>query len=376
MGNRETIVFSSNTSFNLYNFRLHLMRAFKNKGYKVIAVAPEDGEYDKLLKNEFEFYPVKHLNRKGTNPFQDIRLLLEYFNLFKKIKSDLVINFTIKPNIYGSISAGLLGIPSISVITGLGYAFIKETWLTKVIKVLYKIAFKFNKAVIFQNIDDMETLKNLCERKNYLIKSSGIDTEFFNPNRCVKKKNEGFSFLFVGRLLKDKGIYELIEAFKKLKNEYLETELIIIGDVDEGNPNSLKKEELEQWVEEELITWYGFQKDVRPFYCMADCVVLPSSYREGVPRVLLEAMAMEKPIITTDAPGCRDVCIDGVNGFLVKPKDVESLYLAMKKAVEMGQEGLRKMGKKGREIVEERYEISKIVGEYVKIIENVLNKKI
>jgi glycosyltransferase involved in cell wall biosynthesis len=352
------------------------MRAFKNKGYKVIAVAPEDGEYDKLLKNEFEFYPVKHLNRKGTNPFQDIRLLLEYFNLFKKIKSDLVINFTIKPNIYGSISAGLLGIPSISVITGLGYAFIKETWLTKVIKVLYKIAFKFNKAVIFQNIDDMETLKNLCERKNYLIKSSGIDTEFFNPNRCVKKKNEGFSFLFVGRLLKDKGIYELIEAFKKLKNEYLETELIIIGDVDEGNPNSLKKEELEQWVEEELITWYGFQKDVRPFYCMADCVVLPSSYREGVPRVLLEAMAMEKPIITTDAPGCRDVCIDGVNGFLVKPKDVESLYLAMKKAVEMGQEGLRKMGKKGREIVEERYEISKIVGEYVKIIENVLNKKI
>ena len=124
-------------------------------------------------------------------------------------------------------------------------------------------------------------------------------------------------------------------------------------------------------MKEGLIEWHGFHEDVRPFYCMADCVVLPS-YREGVPRVLLEAMAMEKPIITTDAPGCRNVCVDGVNGFLVKPRDVESLYLAMKKAVEMGEAELRKMGKKGREIVEQKYEISKIVGEYVKIIEEVL----
>jgi len=373
MGNRKTIVFSSNTSFNLYNFRIHLMRAFKNKGYKVIAVAPEDGKYDKLLKKEFEFYPIKHLNRKGTNPFQDLRLLMEYFNLFRKIKSDLVINFTIKPNIYGSISAGLLGIPSISVITGLGYAFIKETWLTKVIKVLYKIAFKFNKAVIFQNIDDMETLKNLCKRKGYLIESSGIDTEFFNPNGCVKKKNKGFSFLFVGRLLKDKGIYELIKAFEKLKKEKLNINLIIVGSPDEGNPNSISKGELEKWMKEGLIEWHGFQEDVRPFYCMADCVVLPS-YREGVPRVLLEAMAMEKTIITTDAPGCKNVCVDGVNGFLVKPKDVESLYLAMKRMLELGNEKLREFGKAGRRLAEEKYSVEKIVGEYINLIETVLSK--
>ena len=156
--------------------------------------------------------------------------------------------------------------------------------------------------------------------------------------------------------------------FEKLKKEKLNINLIIVGSPDEGNPNSISKGELEKWVKEGLIEWHGFQEDVRPFYCMANCVVLPS-YREGVPRVLLEAMAMEKPIITTDAPGCRNVCVDGVNGFLVKPRDVESLYLAMKNVVEMGQEELRKMGKKGREIVEQKYEISKIVSEYVKIIE-------
>jgi len=131
---------------------------------------------------------------------------------------------------------------------------------------------------------------------------------------------------------------------------------------------------LDVWVKEGLIEWYGFQEDVRPFYCMADCVVLPSYYREGVPRVLLEAMAMEKSIITTDAPGCKNVCIDGVNGFLVKPRDVESLYLAMKKMVDLGDEKLRELGKAGRRLAEEKYSVEKIVGEYINLIEAVLSK--
>jgi Glycosyltransferase len=126
-------------------------------------------------------------------------------------------------------------------------------------------------------------------------------------------------------------------------------------------------------VKEGLIEWYGFQEDVRPFYCMADCVALPS-YREGIPRVLLEAIAMEKPIITTDAPGCKNVCVDGVNGFLVKPKDVESLYLAMKRMVDLGDENLRKFGKAGRRLAEEKYSVEKIVGEYINLIEAVLSK--
>jgi glycosyltransferase involved in cell wall biosynthesis len=368
------IVLSSNTAFSLYNFRLHLMRALKEKGYEVMAISPEDGKYSELLRREFSFFPVKNLDRKGTNPIKDLKLFFEYFLLFRKLKPDLVINFTIKPNTYGSISAGLLGIPSISVITGLGYVFIRESWLTKFVKLLYWMAFRFNRAVVFQNSEDMKTLKNLCEGRCLLIESSGVDLKHFDPELCKEAKKDEFTFLFVGRLLTDKGIYELIRAYEKLKKEKPKVKLIIVGSPDEGNPNSISKGELEKWVKEGLIEWYGFQEDVRPFYCMANCVVLPS-YREGVPRVLLEAMAMEKPIITTDAPGCRNVCVDGVNGFLVKPRDVESLYLAMKKAVEMGEAELRKMGKKGRKIVEQKYEISKIVSEYVKIIEEVLKMK-
>jgi glycosyltransferase involved in cell wall biosynthesis len=369
---QKRIVLSSNTAFSLYNFRLPLMRALKDKGYEVIAVSPEDEKYSELLKKEFSFFPVKSLDRKGTNPIKDLKLFFEFFLLFRKLKPDLVINFTIKPNIYGSIPAGLLGIPSISVITGLGYVFIRESWLTKLAKLLYWLAFRFNRAVVFQNSEDMKTLENLCEGRCLLIESSGVDLKHFDPELCKEAKKDEFTFLFVGRLLTDKGIYELIKAFEKLKKEKSKVKLIIVGSPDEGNPNSVSKGELEKWVKEGLIEWHGFQEDVRPFYCMADCVVLPSYYREGVPRVLLEAMAMEKSIITTDAPGCRNVCVDGVNGFLVKPRDVESLYLAMKKAVEMGEAELRKMGKKGREIVEQKYEISKIVSEYVKIIEEVL----
>jgi Glycosyltransferase len=316
---------------------------------------------------------VKSLDRKGTNPIKDLKLFFEYLLLFRRLKPDLVINFTIKPNIYGSISAGLLGIPSISVITGLGYVFIRESWLTKFVKLLYWLAFRFNRAVVFLNSEDLNTLRNISKEKGFLIESEGIDIKHLDPELCKEAKKDGFTFLFLGRLLTDKGIYELIKAFERLKKEKPKVKLIIVGSPDEGNPNSISKGELEKWVKEGLTEWHGFQEDVRPFYCMADCVALPS-YREGIPRVLLEAMAMEKPIITTDAPGCKNVCVDGVNGFLVKPKDVESLYLAMKRMVELGGEKLREFGKAGRRLAEEKYSVEKIVGEYINLIEAVLSK--
>ena len=348
------------------------MKALKERGYEVIAVSPEDEKYSEVLKKEFKFFPMKHLDRKGTNPVKELKLLYEYFLIFKRLKPHLVINFTIKPNIYGSISAGSLRIPSLSVITGLGYIFIKESCLTKLVRILYWMAFSFNKAVIFLNEEDMLTFKSMCKDKAFLIESEGVDTKKFDPSLCKEIKKDAFTFLFVGRLLVDKGVYELIEAFKRLKREYPQIKLVIVGSPDKGNPSSVEESEIENWVKDGLVEWCGFQEDVRPFYCMADCVVLPS-YREGVPRVLLEAMAMEKPIITTDAPGCRNICIDEVNGFLIKPKDVESLYLAMKRVIELDQENLKKMGKIGRKIVKEKYEISKIVNKYIKIIEEILN---
>ena len=371
MGKGRKIILSSNTAFSLYNFRLSLMRTLKKRSFEVVVVSPEDERYSELLKKEFEFYPVKNLDRKGTNPIKDFKLMLEYFLLFKRIRPSLVINFTIKPNIYGSISAGLLNVPSISVITGLGYTFIEESWLTNLVKILYRIAFSFNRAVIFLNSEDLKTLEPLCRSKSFLIESEGIDIRIFNSSFCKDTKKNVFTFLFVGRLLKDKGVYELIQAFKRLKQENPELKLIIVGSPDEGNPDSIREEEVENWVKDGLIEWYGFQEDVRPFYCLADCVVLPS-YREGVPKVLLEAMAMEKPVITTDSVGCRNVCADGVNGFLVKPKDVESLYLAMKKMIELDPKTLNEMGKQGRKLVEEKYEVMKIVNKYIEVIESII----
>ncbi|WP_333785278.1 glycosyltransferase family 4 protein [Thermocrinis sp.] len=368
----KIIVFSSNTSFSLYNFRLPLMKTLKEKGFKVMAVAPEDEYSVKLAKEGFDFYPIKNLDRKGKDPIRDLKLLYEYLSLYKKLKPDLVINFTIKPNIYSSIASGILGISSISVVTGLGYVFTSKTWLTNLVKLLYKIAFRVNKIVVFQNKDDFEELKGLTDKKAHLIESSGVDTGYFSPFFCEKNKKEKFIFLFVGRFLKDKGLLEFVKAFERLKVENPKVELYLVGDVDEGNPQSIKGEELKRWLDKGLANWVGFQKDVRHFYCLADCVVLPSYYREGVPRVLLEAMAMGKPIITTDSVGCREVCVDGVNGFLVEPKNWESLYEAMKRMVELEEDKRKSMGMKGRQMVLERYDVKIIVEKYLKLIELVV----
>ena len=369
------IVFSSNTAFSLYNFRLPLMLALKERGFDVITVAPEDDEYSKLLREKFEFYSVRNLDRKGKNPIKDLKLMAEYYSLFKRLKPNLVINFTIKPNIYGGIACGMLKIPSISVIAGLGYAFINKGLLNRIVRILYRIAFKFNKFIVFMNPDDMKELSQIAgENKSVLILSEGIDTEKFSSAICEKKEKDKFIFLFVGRFLKDKGILELVKAGGKLYEQNKNFEIWLLGSVDRGNPNSLSDEQIEDIKRLPFVKILPFTKDVRPIICDADCVVLPSYYREGVPRVLLEAMSMEKPIITTDAPGCREVCIDGVNGFLVKPKDVGSLYSAMGKMIELKPEKLKEMGANGRKLVIEKYEISKIVTSYIKLIETSLKE--
>jgi len=369
------VVFSSNTAFSLYNFRLPLMLALKERGFDVITVAPEDDEYSKLLREKFEFYSVRNLDRKGKNPIKDLKLMAEYYSLFKRLKPNLVINFTIKPNIYGGIACGMLKIPSISVIAGLGYAFINKGLLNRIVRILYRIAFKFNKFIVFMNPDDMKELSQIAgENKSVLILSEGIDTEKFSPAICEKKEKDKFIFLFVGRFLKDKGILELVKAGGKLYEQNKNFEIWLLGSVDRGNPNSLSDEQIEDIKRLPFVKILPFTKDVRPIICDADCVILPSYYREGVPRVLLEAMSMEKPIITTDAPGCREVCIDGVNGFLVKPKDVGSLYSAMGKMIELKPEKLKEMGANGRKLVIEKYEISKIVTSYIKLIETSLKE--
>lgn len=369
----KKIAFVSNTSWSLWNFRLSLMRALKEKGYEIMAIAPED-EYSEKLKKGFVFYGVKNLNRKGKNPIRDFKLFLEYLGLYRKIRPDLVINFTIKPNIYSSIAAGFLKIPCMSVVTGLGYVFIERGFIASVVEALYRFAFKFNRFIVFQNRTDFQELKDIVKDKAFIIPGSGVDTEYFSPFFCKDyfKETQSFVFLYIGRFLRDKGIFELIFASERLYKEGKDFCVILLGKEDEGNPASLSKEDLEKIKSYPFVKVFSFTEDVRPYLCSSDCVVLPSSYREGLPRTLLEAMAMEKPIITTEAPGCRDVCEDGKNGFLVKPKDVESLYLAMKKMLELPEGEREKMGKYGRRLVQEKFSEEIVIERYLKLIEKIL----
>jgi glycosyltransferase involved in cell wall biosynthesis len=353
------------------------MNALKKKGFEVYAVAPYD-EFSENLKKEFKYYEIKNLDRKGINPFKDLKLLKEYIDIYRKIKPDLVINFTIKPNIYSSIACGMLKIKSISVITGLGYVFVKGGVLEKIVSTLYKTVFKFNEKIIFQNEDDQKIFINkgiITQPKSFLIKSSGINTTYFSPDFCksIEKEKNKFIFLLIARLLWDKGIGEFVETGKRIKEKYPYTEFWLLGALDRGNPSSISEEKIREWERENIIKYLGETNDVRPYICQANCIVLPS-YREGVPRSLIEAMAMEKPIITTDAPGCKDVIIDNVNGFMIKAKDSISLYNAMEKMISLNTEERLKMGQEGRKLVLKEFDEKIIIGKYLKLIEEILGQ--
>lgn len=370
------IVFTSNTSFSLYNFRYGVMKYLKDKGFEVIALAPKD-DYSDLLKKNFEFFEIKSLDRKGTNPLVDFKLVLEYMKIYKIIKPDLVFSYTIKPNIYSSFACRFLRIKYINMLTGLGYIFIKENLLTKFIENLYKTAFGASYKVLFQNKDDMKLFINrkiVFENKTILTKSSGINTTYFSPDFCkVKNSDNKLIFLMITRLLWDKGVKEFVEAGRIVKSKYSNTEFLLLGPIDKDNPSAVSEIIIKEWANEGVAKYLGVSKDVRDYICEADVVVLPS-YREGVPRSLIEAMAMGKPIITTDTSGCRDVCRDGENGLLVPVKDAQTLSEAMIKMIQVKEEGRKQMGQRGRNIVIEEFDEKIIIKQYMNLIEEIFGK--
>jgi glycosyltransferase involved in cell wall biosynthesis len=374
MANQRRIILVSNTAFSLYNFRLSLARTLKNNHFEVYMVAPEDN-YSEELKKEFIFLPLKNLNRKGKNPLKDFKLFHELLSIYRKIKPNIVIHYTIKPNIYGSLACGILGIPSIAVITGLGYVFTNKTKLQKIVEILYKTSLKRANFVVFLNNIDMEEFlrKGLIPKDRIVsIPGEGIDTDKFNPEFCKKSsKSDDLTFLMISRLLWDKGVKEYVESAKIIKSKYENTKFLLLGPFDKGNPNMVPEDYILKHHKEGIITYLGEAKDVRPFICQSDVVVLPS-YREGIPRVLLEAMSMAKSIITTDAPGCRDTVIDGYNGFLVKVKDIVSLTDAIERMIKMDKVELKLMGERGRKMVIENFSDEVVIGKMISLINKIL----
>jgi len=363
-----------NNSWYAYHFRLNLAIDLKNNGYKVIFIAPYDIKYSELIKERFKFYDIK-VDSKGINPISDFRTMISLYKLYTNIRPDIVLNFTIKPNIYSSIIAGILKIKSISNITGLGTIFINQSIVTKIAKLLYKVALDFNNKVFFQNNDDRSLFienRLVMRNKTDLLPGSGVDLNKFIP---IQKdlKNKKIIFLLIARLLKDKGILEYIEAIKIIKNKYSNVEFQILGSIGVENKTAITKDELQIWINSDLVNYLGTTDNVQDVISKVDCVVLPS-YREGTPRSLLEACAMEKPIITTDVVGCKEVVDDGINGYLCEVRNSKDLADKMEMILNLSDDERIIMGQAGRDKIVKEFDEKIVINKYLNSIKEILKQ--
>lgn len=365
----------ANTSWNILNFRLGLIKAIQKAGHEVYIIAPYDEHSEELVQQGLNVHYVKGLSRKGTNPFKDLLLIFELAKIYRQLQLQLVLQYTIKPNIYGSIAGFLTGKKTVSTVTGLGYIFLNEGFSSTVGKWLYRFAFKFSHLVYFQNADDkqlFEDLKLVSTKKSRLIHGSGIDTEYYHPDYCSNFQKDATSttYLMIARLLKDKGVYEFVEAAKKLRSQYPDTKFLLLGDQDLGNPAAVSENDIQEWKNEQIVEILGFKKNTRDYICQSDVVVLPS-YREGIPRVILESFAMGKPSITTNAPGCKHTVDHMVNGLICNVADAEDLYRKMEDFYNMPLEDKNRLGIAARNKSLEIYSIDIIVTTYLNIIDSI-----
>ena len=343
-------IFFANTDWYLYNFRLAYAEFLRSRGWEVCFISP-DGEYVESLKAAgFRHIPFG-FSRKGINPVEESHTIRRIRKIYEEEKPDLVHHFTIKCVIYGSLAAKQLGIRAIvNSITGLGYMFLSEKPHVKVIRQvvreLYKRALNGTE-VIFENPDDRNLFLKMDlagEANSHLILGTGIDTERFKPE---PPPNSVPLTILPSRMIWDKGIREFVEAATAIRESGVKARFALVGSNDKGNPTCISFEQLTQWQKEENVEWWGWQDDIATIISMSHIVCLPS-YREGLPKILLEAASCGRPIVTTDVPGCREVVTEGENGFLVPAKDSEKLKEALIKLI-CDADLREKMGKASRE---------------------------
>lgn len=307
------------------------------------------------------------LQRSGLNPLSDLALLARYRGLLRRLQPAAYLGYTIKPNIYGSIAASSLGIPAIPNVSGLGTAFIRAGLLQQLVVHLYRAGFRRTPAVFFQNDDDRQLFLDrriVREDQARVLPGSGVDLEHFTP---APQAEGPPTFLLIGRLLRDKGIVEFVEAVRLLRSELPNARFQLLGPIDEANRTAICRAELDSWVNEGVIDYLGTTGDVRPLIAAATAVVLPS-YREGLPRSLLEAGAMARPLIAADVPGCRDVVEDGVNGFLCAVCNPASLASAIRRLADLPLQKRVAMGEASRRRVQERFSEELVVRAYLDVL--------
>jgi glycosyltransferase involved in cell wall biosynthesis len=303
----------------------------------------------------------------------DARTLLAYRKLYRKIQPDLALHFTIKPNIYGTFAARSLGVPCINMVTGVGTAFIHDSWLTRIVEILYKQSQAWPYKVFFQNMDDLGLFIKrglVPAEKVERLSSSGVNLSQFVATPSAN--NIAPIFLLIGRILKDKGVVEFVEAARLLKMRYPDARFQLLGQLDVVNRTAISREQMAIWCAEGVVEYLGETDDVRPYVAQADCVVLPS-YREGLSRTLLEAAAMARPIVATDVPGCREVIDDGQSGFLCKVRDVDDLADKLEYVLKQSGEQRAEMGQRGREKMQREFDERIIIRRYLEVIEEAMN---
>jgi glycosyltransferase involved in cell wall biosynthesis len=370
MSRRIAIVY--NTSFYIWNFRLNLIRALQEEGFEVCCIATRDRFTEKLEAAGCEFLEWD-LVSSSKNPFSELKALLSLNRLLKQANPDIILCYTIKPNLYASLLWGGRR-PVINNITGLGAAFGSSSGLfPALVKRVYRLALRKSYRVFLQNPDDARVfLENgiVSEDRSQLLPGSGVDIERFQP--AAGAENGRFTFLLVARMIREKGVFEFIEAAKQLSKDRDGLAFWLLGGTGIDNPSAISDAELAQAIgESRHIEYLGVSDDVRREIAQAHVVVLPSYYREGVPRTLLEAAAMGKPLITTDEVGCREAVRDGENGFLCRARDAADLAAKMQRMLNLSDEERGRLGRSSREMAVSAFDERIVIGHYLDVIKGI-----
>ena len=362
----KKILFLVNRHSTILGFREEVVKKFVDSGYEVFISCPDSEYTPKIESLGAKLIDIK-MDRRGKNPFKDLALIKEYKKLFKELKPDIVLTYTIKPNVYGNYVAHKFHVPVISTVTGLGDAVLGGGLLQKLMSFLLKNLNKAN-TVFFQNSSDKEfcNKKKIALKNAKIVSGSGVNLEKFSV--IPYPENDGITkFMFMGRVYSEKGVFELKKAYEKLFSENKNVSLTVVGDYKSG------AEGLFDNLQSENIFYKGYQEDVRPFIEQADVIVNPS-YREGMSNVLLEGAAGGRPLIATDIPGCREIVTEE-NGIKCEVKNVESLYRAMKEFADIPYENKIEMGKNSRKHVEKNFDRKDVVEKYYKIVNSIIEGK-
>ena len=368
----NTIAITSNTSWYLYNFRKNTILALQKKGYNVTAIAPKDAYSKKLEELGCQFIHVD-IDAGGTHPVNDIKTFLSFCKIYRQLKPAAILNFTPKNNIYSTLAGWLCGASCINNIAGLGILFINESLPSKIARLLYRVTQSKANKLFFQNEEDRTLFLNNKMAPSELtdrLPGSGADLSRF---KWSPASDDGqVRFLLIARMLYDKGIQQYVDAARILHKKYPDTEFQLLGFLDVDNPSAVSRKAMEEWVAEGVVNYLGTSDAVDQEIGTVDCMVLPSYYREGVPKSLLEAGAMGKPIVTTDNVGCREMVDDGVNGFLCEPRSADDLALKLEKIILMSHEERLAMGRKSREKIEREFDEKIVIQKYLDAVDDVL----